>query len=69
MDNDPSQVSKVAMNTLQEIECELLKLPSCSPDINLIEGIFHIVKNLLEEEEAIEATLLKSVLKNSKIEF
>ena len=50
MDNNPSQVSKVEMRALEEIEGELLKIPSCSPDINPIEGIFHIVKNMLEEK-------------------
>ena len=34
MDNDPSQVSKLAMNALREIECELSKIPSRSPDLN-----------------------------------
>ena len=31
----------------------MLKLPCCSPDTNPIEGIFHIIKNLLEEESNI----------------
>ena len=49
-DHDPSMVSKAAMTALHEIECELFKLPSCSADINPIEGIFHILKDLLEEQ-------------------
>lgn len=58
MDNDPSQVSRVAMRALEEIEAELWNLPSCSPDINPIEGIFHILKDLLEEE-AIDSKITK----------
>ena len=64
MDNDPSQVSKVAMRALEEIEAELQKIPSCSPDINPIEGIFHIVKDMLEKE-AIE----RNITKESSEEF
>ena len=36
----------------------MLKIPSCSPDIDPIEGIFHIVKDMLEEE-AIERNITK----------
>ena len=32
MDNHPSQISKVAENVLKDIECELLRIPPCSPD-------------------------------------
>lgn len=50
MDNDPSQISKMAENALTDIECELLRIPPRSPDINPIENVFHLVKNLLESE-------------------
>ena len=50
MDNDPSQISKVAENLLKHIECELLWIPPRSPDINPIKNILHLVKNLLESE-------------------
>ena len=60
-DNDPSMVSKAAMTALHEIECEVFKLPSCSADINPIEGIFHILKDLLEEQ-AIENNITKESL-------
>ena len=42
--------SKVAENMLKDIECKLLQIPPCSPEINPIENIFHIVKSLLESE-------------------
>ena len=58
MDNDPSQVSKLAMNALREIECELSKIPSRSPDLNPCESIFHIVKGSLDNE-AIERNINK----------
>ena len=50
MDNDSSQISKVAENVLTDIECELLQIPPRSPEINPIENVFHLVKNLLESE-------------------
>ena len=39
---------------------ELQKIPRCSPDITdpIIEGIFHIVKDMLEEE-SIERNITK----------
>ena len=40
MDNDLCQSGKVAMNALEGIEAELLKIPALNP----IENIFHIVK-------------------------
>lgn len=58
MDNDPSQVSKLAMSALREIECELSKIPSRSPDLNPCESIFHIVKDSLDDE-AIEKHISK----------
>ena len=58
MDNDPSQVSKLAMSALREIECELSKIPSRSPDLNPCESIFHIVKDSLDDE-AIEKHINK----------
>ena len=66
MDNDPSQVSKLAMNALREIECELCKIPSRSPDLNPCELNFHLVKDSLDNE-AIERniiTLSQSVQRN-----
>ena len=58
MDNDPSQVSKLAMSALREIECQLSKIPSRSPDLNPCESIFHIVKDSLDDE-AIEKHINK----------
>ena len=40
----------VEENLLTDIECELLRIPPRSPDINPIENVFHLVKNLLESE-------------------
>ena len=58
MDNDPSQVFKLAMSVLREIECELSKIPSPLPDLNPCESIFHIVKDSLDNE-AIEKHINK----------
>ena len=50
MDNDPSQRSKVAGRALEEIEVELHEIPARSPDINVIESIFHLLRMDLEDE-------------------
>ena len=50
MDNDPSQMSKKAMEALNDIEAELHRLPSRSQHLNPPEHIFHLVKMNLEKE-------------------
>ena len=50
MDNDPSQVSKVAQLALKEIGAELHHIPPRSPCINPIESVFHIVKKMLADK-------------------
>ena len=54
MDNDPSQRSKVAKRALRDIEAELHEIPPRSPDINVIESIFHLLRMDLEEEAVSE---------------
>ena len=44
MDNDPCQTSKKALSALVQIECDLHRIPSRSPDLNLIENVFHLEK-------------------------
>ena len=50
MDNDPSQQSKAAAKALEDIEAELLEIPSRSPDMDCIENVFNLVKCFLKEE-------------------
>lgn len=64
MDNDPSQTSKVALQSLQDIEAELLRIPPRSPDLNPIENIFHIVKRNLQLE-----AVSKNIVSESFEEF
>ena len=59
MDNDPSQTSKKAMETLNDIEAELHRLPSRSQDLNPAENVFHLVKMNLEKE-ALEGKINES---------
>ena len=69
-DNDPSQRSKVAKRALQDIEAELHEIPPRSPDINVIESIFHLLRVDLEEEAAqLLRTLLVKHLNNSETAF
>lgn len=56
MDNDPSQTSKLALEALEEKECELSVIPPRSPDLNCIENIINVVKDSLEKE-AIEQNI------------
>ena len=39
MDNDPSQTSKKAMTAINQIECQLHKIPARSPDLNPMQQI------------------------------
>ena len=50
MDNDPLQNSKASVRAMEQIEAKHHKIPPCSPDLNPIENIFHVVKNSLAEE-------------------
>ena len=62
MENDPSQSSKAAMNTLRDIEGELLKIPSRSPDLNPVEYVFNTIKNSLCEDALKRRTEAESFL-------
>ena len=50
MDNDPSQGNRAATTALEEVQAELHEIPPRSPDFNIIENIFHLLKHFLEEE-------------------
>ena len=62
MENDPSQSSKAAMNTLRDIGGELLKIPAPSQNLNPIENIFNIAKNSLREDALKRRTEAQSFL-------
>lgn len=63
MDNDPCQTSKVALEALEDIECEFHRIPARSPDLNPIENIFHVVKKSLEDE-ALNSHITKESFEN-----
>ena len=63
MDNDPSQNSEVAQATLKELNCELVAIPPCSPDLNPIENSFHITKSSAEND-GIEYQVCKESFKH-----
>ena len=50
MDNDPSQNSGPACQAMQELVAKLYKFPPRFPDRNPIEQIFHVLRNLLDDE-------------------
>ena len=50
MDNDPSQTSRLACEAMNDVEAEMHAIPPRSPDLNPIENIFHVLKNLLDDE-------------------
>ena len=50
MDNNLSQNSRPACQDMDEVEAKLHKIPPRSPDLNQIENIFHVLRNLLDDE-------------------
>ena len=49
-DGDPSQNSKVAQNTFDEIGCKIFPIPARSADLNPIENMFNIVRRQLKKQ-------------------
>ena len=49
-DGDPSQNSALARAAWRKMGAKLLSIPPRSPDINCVENLFHIVKQLLEQD-------------------
>ena len=49
MDNDPSQRSATAKDTLHEIGADIVEIPPRSPDLNLMDNVFHNIKHRLRE--------------------
>ena len=49
-DNDPSQNSAKAKESLKTIGAEVVKIPPRSPDLNPIENFFHNVKRKLRQD-------------------
>jgi transposase len=55
-DNDPKHTSKLAKNTLQELELEVTEWPAQSPDLNPIENIWNHLKTTLRNKSRLFAT-------------
>ena len=49
-DGDPRQVSQIAKMAWKCLGCEMFGIPRWSPDLNLIENIFHIVRKQLKSD-------------------
>lgn len=49
-DGDPSQNSKKALNAMEEVGANLLKIPPRSPDVNPIENFFHLLDTQLKQD-------------------
>ena len=49
-DNDPSQVSKVAIKAMADVNAHLFRIPSRSPDLNPIENIFHLASKQIRDD-------------------
>ena len=50
MDNDPSQTSAKAMDTIADMGYTMQKIPARSPDLNPIENVFHVVRKRIETQ-------------------
>ena len=68
MDNDPSQNSGSTCQAIQEVVAKLHKFPPRSPERNPIEHIFHVLRNLLDDE-AETCNITHELSINSKEEF
>ena len=64
MDNDPSQTSRAAKLTLEDIEGSFHEISPRSPDLNPIENIFHLVKHYLDQE-----AISRNIMRESFDEF
>ena len=68
MDNDPCHTSKKSLHALSKVEAELHRIPACSPDLNPIENIFHLIKKKLAKQ-ALNLQIKKDRLRNLKHAF
>ena len=51
-DGDPSQKSAMARAAMDRANCELLKIPPRSPNLNPIENIFKLVSDALRKQQS-----------------
>ena len=65
-DGDPSQNSATARAAMERANCELLKIPPRSPDLNPIENIFKLVSDALREQ-AIKLRITKETYEEFKL--
>ena len=49
-DGDPSQNSKQAKTAFHEVGCKIFAIPARSPDVNPIENIFNLVRQMIRQE-------------------
>ncbi|CAB3979009.1 Hypothetical predicted protein [Paramuricea clavata] len=64
-DGDPSQNSAMACAAMDRANCELLKIPPRSPDLNPIENIFKLVSDALRKQ-AIRSQITKETYEEFK---
>ena len=64
-DGDPSQNSAMARAAMDRANCELLKIPPRSPDLNPIENIFKLVSDALRKQ-AIRSQITKETYEEFK---
>ena len=57
-DGDPSQNSAVARAAMKRIKCKVFNIPARSPDINIIENVFHLVGKKIRDD-AVEQEITK----------
>ena len=63
-DGDPSQNSNKSKQAQEEVNSQLFPIPARSPDLNPIENLFKITKDLLREE-----AISRNIISETKAEF
>ena len=49
-DSDPRQVCQAAKNTMEEVGFQMFAIPVCSPDLNPLKNMFHLINWKFRED-------------------
>ena len=61
-DGDPSKNCHMSREVMENVGCRLFKIPARSPELNLIENVFHLIGKKLKED-AVSRNLTKKTFR------